>query len=92
VDGEGHFLGEGTHRINNGRFAFEGFRSAHEEHISVGAKHRCLVPSGSLGKAIQNGQQVLIEPGEPRFYADPTFVFSGSVYTNAAIIRHGPIR
>lgn len=92
VDGEGHFLGEGTHRINNGRFSFKGFESAFQEHITVGTKHRCLVPAGCLGKAIQNGQQVLIEPGEPRYYADPTFVYAGSILTNAAVIRHGPIR
>jgi|TARA_B110000208_G_scaffold86903_1_gene110000 hypothetical protein len=46
VNGVGHFLGEGVHRINNPRFVMTAFFKATKAHIEVGKKHRFVLEYG----------------------------------------------
>lgn len=92
VDSTAHFLEPGRHNINNPRFTFLGFRESTEEHISVGSKHRILVPAGRIGCAWQDGEPLFLEPGRVYNIDSPRFSYVNSVSAVDNIITHGRLK
>jgi hypothetical protein len=90
ADSQGHFLGPGRHVVSHPRFAFLGLRSATDEHLSVGSKHRVLLAAGRLGLAWEAGRPLVLEAGTGVFTIDsPTFSFERSVNAATQVITHG---
>jgi regulator of protease activity HflC (stomatin/prohibitin superfamily) len=92
VNGVGHVLEPGIHRVNNPSFKLMGFNSSTDEHIAVASKHRVIVPSGRLGLALEKGQPICLEPGEIYNIDSPTFEYRGSVDVSQRVITHGSLK
>ena len=92
VNATAHFLEPGRHNICNERFAFVGFRDSTDEHISVGSKHRIVVPAGRVGLAWNAGEPLLLDPGRIYNIDSPTFRFVGSKSVVEPVIVHGRVK
>ena len=91
----GHFLGPGRHGIFHLRFQWVGFKSAREEYITVGSKHRVLISEGRLGLAWDKGKPLVLEPtadNTARCFNSSTFVFERSVSATQQVIVHGSLK
>jgi regulator of protease activity HflC (stomatin/prohibitin superfamily) len=99
VNGVGHFLGEGVHRINNPRFVLgsaaapSGFVSATTAYLYAGKKHRVLVPAGKVALCWRAGAPIILEArGTPHFIDDALFSFERLVDVGRRLIIHGSIK
>lgn len=95
ADFKGHFLGEGRHIISHPRFKFLGFRSASDEWIQVGSKHRILLPAGRLGLAWEGGSALILTPkddNQPLYVDSATFRFERSISAIQQVIKHGGVK
>ena len=95
MNAQGHFLGPGRHAISHTRFQWVGFRSAKEEYMCVGSKHRVFLSEGRLGLAWDGGKPLILEPTEdrrPRCFNSPTFHFEKSVSATQQVIKHGSLK
>jgi len=91
VNGEGHFLLEGRHYISHGRFTLLSMKSASDEYINAGTRHRILVPRGKLGLGIEEGEPELLEPGKIVLRNSALFKYQGSVDITQPVINHGSL-
>lgn len=89
VDSTAHFLEPGRHNINSTRFTFHGFRNVTDEHISIGSKHRIVVPQGKVGLGWERGAAKLLDPGMVHCIDSPFWSYSGSRHVTEPVIRHG---
>ena len=79
VNGEGHFLLEGRHTINQARFEIKGFNNLTDEYVSAGTRHRIVVPRGKLGLALEQGEPQVYEPGSVHLVCDDVGAESSDV-------------
>lgn len=95
ANAKGFFLSPGRHAISHERFEFRGLRSAREEYLSVGSKHRIFLSEGRLGLAWNSGQPLVLEPQldrKPICIDSPTFSFDRSVAATQLVIMHGSLK
>lgn len=92
VEGDGFFLGPGKHKVNHPRFVFVGMRPCTDEHVSVGRRHRIVVPAGRIGLGWEQGEAVVLEPGKIYEVNSPMFSYAGSVDVKDPFIRHGSVQ
>jgi regulator of protease activity HflC (stomatin/prohibitin superfamily) len=92
VNGEGHFLSEGRHFVNQSRFVLLGNNSLTDEYIYAGTRHRIVVPRGKLGLAFEQGEPVLYEPGSIHLVNSPLFSYKGSVDITKQLVQHGSLK
>ena len=45
-----------TYNICSSTFRFEKFANATDEHVSLGARHRIIVPAGKIGLGFKQGE------------------------------------
>jgi len=92
VNGEGHFLLEGRHMINQARFKLLSAGKESDEYIRAGTRHRIIVPRGKLGLALERGEPVLYEPGSTHLVNSALFEYKGSVDITQQVIEHGSLK
>jgi len=92
VNGVGHILEPGRHKINNPRFKFGGFVNSSNELISICAKHRILVPAGKVGLGWDRGKPVMLEAGKIYNIENQYFKYSGSKPVTEELITHGSLQ
>lgn len=92
VYGVGHILEAGIHYIDNPALKFEGFKQRTKEYISVGQRHRILVPSGKIGLAWNKGEPMVIEHGKVLDIVSGYFKYVSSVSLQQDIINHGSLK
>lgn len=101
VNGEGHFLLEGRHVINQARFTVncpikDGrsivYKNLTDEYIFAGTRHRIVVPRGKLGLALERGEPVIYEPGSLHLVNSPLFEYKGSVDVTNQVVTHGSLK
>jgi regulator of protease activity HflC (stomatin/prohibitin superfamily) len=92
VNGEGHFLLEGRHMINQARFKLLSAKSLTDEYMSAGTRHRIIVPRGKLGLALEQGEPVVYEPGSMHLINSPLFEYRGSIDVTNQVIMHGSLK
>ena len=101
VNGEGHFLLEGRHTINQARFTINcplldggkiAYKSLTDEYITAGTRHRIIVPRGKLGLALEQGEPVVYEPGSMHLVNSPLFQYQGSVDVTQQVVKHGSLK
>jgi len=92
VNGEGHFLTEGRHFINQMRFTLFREQNLTDEYVSAGTRHRILVPRGKLGLAFEQGEPLLYEPGSLHLVNSSLFSYKGSVDITRQVIEHGSLK
>jgi len=78
--------------VSSARFEIEKSKSLSDEYICSGTRHRILVPNGKLGKGLEAGHPVLLEPGKLHLKNSPLFQYKGSVDINEQVIQHGSIQ
>ena len=92
VNGDGHFLLEGRHTINQARLKIEAMRTLTDEYVSAGTRHRIIVPRGKLGLALEQGEPVIYEPGSMHLVNSPLFQYKMSVDVTQQVINHGSLK
>ena len=100
VNGEGHFLLEGRHSINQARFMINcptkdkqiAYKSLTDEYITAGTRHRIIVPRGKVGLALEQGEPVIYEPGSMHLVNSHLFEYKGSVDVTQQVIEHGSLK
>ena len=92
VKGEGHFLRPGRHFINQPNLRWIGFKKLTTEYISVGSKHRIVIPDGKIGLAWDNGKPTILKHGEVYNISSPYFRYVKSVELTSPVIVHGAIK
>jgi len=100
VNGEGHFLLEGRHTINQARFTINcavndgriSYKSLTDEYVAAGTRHRIVVPRGKLGLALEQGEPVIYEPGSTHLVNSALFEYKGSVDVTKQVVEHGSLK
>jgi regulator of protease activity HflC (stomatin/prohibitin superfamily) len=100
VNGEGHFLLEGRHTINQARFTLNcavkdgriAYKNLTDEYVFAGTRHRIVVPRGKLGLALEKGEPVIYEPGSMHLVNSPLFEYKGSVDVTKQVVEHGSLK
>jgi regulator of protease activity HflC (stomatin/prohibitin superfamily) len=92
VNGEGHFLLEGRHVINQGRFQLLKISSFTDEYMKAGTRVRIMVPRGKLGLAFEKGEPQLLDPGMVHLKNSDTFSYQGSVDIADQVVTHGSMQ
>lgn len=100
VNGEGHFLLEGRHTINQARFTINcpvadtkiRYASLTAEYVFAGTRHRIVVPRGKLGLALEKGEPLIYEPGSMHLVNSAFFEYKGSVDVTQQVVEHGSLK
>ena len=78
----------GRHFINQPNLRWIGFKKLTTEYISVGSKHRIVIPDGKIGLAWDNGKPTIFKHGEVYNISSPYFRYVKSVELTSPVIVH----
>lgn len=92
INGEGHFLLEGRHFIKQARINVCPPQALTDEYVTMGTRHRIVVPQGRLGLALERGEPVIYEPCSVHLVNSDLFEYRGSVDVTQQLVLHASLK